>query len=86
MSRILILFSLIWFPLALMAQEGQYFREIPLFINGQDGYACYRIPAIIRTPNGDLLAFAEGRVNGCSDFGNVDIAGGTNANSFTIEN
>lgn len=73
MNRIFFLFSLVWFPLSLLAQEGQYFREIPLFVNGQDGYACYRIPAIIKAPNNDLLAFAEGRVNGCSDFGNVDI-------------
>lgn len=55
------------------AQNRQYFSEIPLFENGKIGYACYRIPAIIKAPNGDLLAFAEGRVNGCSDFGNVDI-------------
>ncbi|MDF1867417.1 MAG: exo-alpha-sialidase [Saprospiraceae bacterium] len=54
-------------------QNRQYFSEIPLFENGKNGYACYRIPAIIKAPNGDLLAFAEGRVNGCSDFGNVDI-------------
>ena len=39
----------------------------PVFINGTEGYACFRIPAIIRTFNGDLLAFAEGRVADCSD-------------------
>ena len=53
--------------------QRQVFTEMPLFENGKNGYACYRIPAIIKTPNGDLLAFAEGRVMGCSDFGNVDI-------------
>ena len=41
--------------------------------NGQEGYACYRIPAIIHFQNKKLLAFAEGRVDGCNDFGNVDI-------------
>ena len=53
----------------------------PVFTNGSDGYACYRIPAIIRTPNGSLLAFAEGRTNGCSDFGNVDIVLRTSNNN-----
>ena len=57
----------------LAAQSIQHFRELPLFENGKDGYACFRIPAIIKTGNGDLLAFAEGRVKGCNDFGNVDL-------------
>src|SRR5690606_34728449 len=35
--------------------------------------ACYRIPAIIRLDNGDLLAFAEGRKDGCSDTGDIDL-------------
>ena len=46
---------------------------VPVFISGQDGYNTYRIPAIIRAPNGELLAFCEGRVNGGADFGHVDI-------------
>ncbi len=48
-------------------------KRTPVFIAGQDGYRSYRIPAIISLPNGDLLAFCEGRVNGSADFGNVDI-------------
>ena len=38
-----------------------------VFVNGTEGYACYRIPAIVRAANGDMLAFAEGRVESCSD-------------------
>jgi len=48
-------------------------NKIPVFISGTEGYKSFRIPAIIRLPNKDLLAFCEGRVNGASDFGNVDI-------------
>jgi sialidase-1 len=48
-------------------------KIIPVFVSGQEGYAIYRIPAIIRMPNGDLLAFAEGRLNGLDDFGHVNI-------------
>lgn len=60
-------------PALSQAPNIQYFSEQPLFENGTNGYQCYRIPAIIKAPNGDLLAFAEGRVKGCNDFGDVDI-------------
>ena len=59
--------------ISLFGQEIQCFSEQPIFINGTDGYECYRIPAIIKDVNGYLLAFAEGRVHGCNDFGDVDI-------------
>lgn len=73
MHKFLNLLFHIFLLASLTAQKAQHFREIPLFENGKEGYACYRIPAIIAAPNGDLLAFAEGRVNGCSDYGNLDI-------------
>ena len=57
----------------LFSQKHLEFSEQILFKNGQEGYACYRIPAIIYFQNKKLLAFAEGRVDGCNDFGNVDI-------------
>ncbi len=38
-----------------------------VFVNGTEGYACYRIPALVCTPSGALLAFAEGRLDACSD-------------------
>ncbi|GAB3750878.1 sialidase family protein [Spirosoma pomorum] len=47
--------------------------ETVVFRNGEGGYTCYRIPAIVRTPEGELLAFAEGRVTDCGDYGDVDI-------------
>lgn len=47
--------------------------EIVLFENGTGDYSCYRIPAILKAPEGSLLAFAEGRTENCGDFGNVDI-------------
>lgn len=46
---------------------------VPVFVSGQDGYRTFRIPAIIKAGNGDLLAFCEGRVNGINDFGNIQI-------------
>ena len=47
--------------------------EIPVYTSGTWGHKSYRIPAILKAPNGDLLAFAEGRVNGSDDFGNIEI-------------
>ena len=47
--------------------------NVPVFISGTEGHKSYRIPAIIQLPQGDLLAFAEGRVNGSGDFGDINI-------------
>jgi sialidase-1 len=55
-------------PFSLFSQE-----KIPVFTSGQEGHATYRIPAIIQVPNGDLLAFAEGRVKGSADFGDINL-------------
>lgn len=44
-----------------------------VFAGGNDGYKNFRIPALVSLPNGDLLAFCEGRVNNAGDFGNIDI-------------
>jgi sialidase-1 len=41
--------------------------RVTVFANASEGFACYRIPAVVRCVNGDLLAFAEGRVESCSD-------------------
>ncbi|MEO9004761.1 MAG: sialidase family protein, partial [Ginsengibacter sp.] len=44
-----------------------------VFVSGTEGYKSFRIPAIVKTKNGDLLAFCEGRVQGSGDFGNIKI-------------
>lgn len=50
------------------------FEQQILFKASQDpGYACFRIPAIVRTTDGTLLAFAEGRVLNCGDAADIDI-------------
>jgi len=48
-------------------------RPKPVFQIGDGGYACFRIPAIVKTNHGVLLAFAEARKHGCSDTGDIDL-------------
>lgn len=48
-------------------------RHATVFTSGQEGYATFRIPAIVRAKNGDLLAFCEGRVHGAGDAGDIDL-------------
>jgi sialidase-1 len=43
------------------------------FTSGTGGYHTYRIPALTRTPDGTLIAFAEGRKNSGGDSGDIDI-------------
>lgn len=52
-----------------MTPEEQEVARSPVFINGDDGYACYRIPSLVVMGNGDLLVLAEGRVENCLDHG-----------------
>jgi sialidase-1 len=40
-----------------------------VFRNGEEGYACFRIPSLVTAGDGSLVAFAEGRVDNCADFG-----------------
>ncbi|MGW3306646.1 exo-alpha-sialidase [Streptomyces sp. NPDC001073] len=50
------------------------FDQQVLFKAPQDaGYACFRIPAMVKTDDGTLLAFAEGRVLNCGDAADIDI-------------
>lgn len=44
-----------------------------LWQGGKDGYHTYRIPALVVTIQGSVLAFCEGRRHGLSDSGEIDM-------------
>jgi sialidase-1 len=55
------------------ASAAPSFEEKDLFTGGEDGYHTYRIPALLVTAKGSVLAFCEGRKTGGGDHGDVDL-------------
>lgn len=49
------------------------FGQENVFSAGEGGYYCIRIPSLVATLNGSLLAFGEGRMGNCNDAGWVDV-------------
>lgn len=44
-----------------------------IFVSGKDGYHTFRIPAIVKSKKGTLLAFCEGRKISGSDTGDINL-------------
>ncbi|HCA87766.1 MAG TPA: laminin G [Streptomyces sp.] len=55
------------------APAGGFEQQVLFKAAEEEGYACFRIPAVVRTTEGTLLAFAEGRVDTCGDAGDIDL-------------
>jgi sialidase-1 len=47
--------------------------RVDVFEAGKDGYHTFRIPSLIATPKGSLIAICEGRKNGRGDSGDIDL-------------
>lgn len=69
-------FFLVCLPgLALLQAAAQPHEPVrtDVFLSGSDGYHTYRIPAMVVTRKGTLLAFCEGRKDGAGDSGAIDL-------------
>src|SRR5437667_8677461 len=55
------------------ADDGGPSLEADLFVSGRDGYHTYRIPALLVTKHGTVLAFCEGRKASARDDGDIDL-------------
>src|SRR3954469_10212958 len=69
----LLMFGTLTAPPAHAVGEAPFVDNSVLFQQKTEGYSCFRIPAVVHATNGDVLAFAEGRVADCGDDGDIDI-------------
>jgi hypothetical protein len=72
LSRTLPLATLLLFAVAAAARCAEPVQT-PLFVSGKDGYHTYRIPALLASKKGTLMAFCEGRKIGRGDAGDIDL-------------
>ena len=61
--------------ISMLAAASSYAQkhETVIFKKGDNGYHTFRIPALIQTKSGDILAFAVGRKNSGGDSGDIDM-------------
>lgn len=59
------------FAAAAQAADAPAIDQVDVFVSVRDGYKVFRIPALIVSAKGTLLAFCEGRASG-SDTGDID--------------
>ena len=70
LSAALVIFN---FNVIRAAENADPVFRTNVFISGQGGYHTYRIPSLLISARGRLLAFAEGRKRGSGDSGDIDL-------------
>ena len=64
---------MLWLLTLVCLASGAEFSQVEVFRSWVDGYHTYRIPALIETKGGTLLAFCEGRRSAGGDSGDNDL-------------
>ena len=54
-------------------EREAFFEQSDIFVSGREGYHTYRIPAIVVSRQGTVLAFCEGRKTSSADHGDIDL-------------
>src|ERR1043165_5195673 len=52
---------------------GPFLEKTNLFEEGKDGFACYRIPGMVVTAKGSVLAYCEARKFSGADQGEIEV-------------
>ncbi|MET8824706.1 sialidase family protein [Streptomyces sp. NPDC004610] len=75
LGRVLVASAVLFTPLsgALPSHAAGGCEASVPYTASRGGYDTYRIPAVVRTPQGTVLAFAEGRRDGAGDSGDIDV-------------
>ena len=68
----LLLSGLLLPPAGSVARAGQVLKT-DLFVAGEGGYKLYRIPGIVVTAGGTVLAYCEARKGDSGDWGIIDV-------------
>jgi sialidase-1 len=71
-AAILLCFAAMFLTGTPLRAQG-FFEQTELFVGGQDNYPAYRIPSLVCTKSGTVLAFTEGRKEVGWDGGPTDI-------------
>ena len=72
-SLLLLIILALMAPLAALRAVEPAFEKSEVFPPGFNGVSRYRIPGIVVTPKGTVLAYAEARRNSSSDWGEIEI-------------
>ena len=67
------LIALLLAPLAALHAAEPLLEKTPVFPPGMNGIARYRIPGIVVTTKGTVLAYSEARRNGSADWGEIEV-------------
>src|SRR5207237_8370987 len=70
-----LLFAAAWLLCAIIpaAAAEPFLDKTDLFEGGKDGFALYRIPGVVVTTKGTVLAYCEARRDARSDWGEIEV-------------